>query len=141
MTEHVSTVDFKHLLDDLADDYPFPPHEALMVEMIANALDAKASHIAIRIDPRAKIFEIADNGTGMSLQDFIDYHNLAVSRKRKGIGIGFAGLGAKLGVNLSEVVITETRMPSYWGASRWFFKGDKLIWTESGERTLSANRT
>ncbi len=141
MTEHVSTVDFKHLLEDLADDYPFSPHEALLVEMMANALDAKASHIAIRVDPRLRVLEVADNGTGMGLQDFTDYHNFAVSRKRKGIGIGFAGLGAKLGVKISEVVITETRAPSYRGASRWFFKGDKLVWTESDERTLNANGT
>lgn len=141
MTEHASAVDFKHLLDDLADDYPFPPHEALLVEMIANALDAKAGNIAIRVHPKVRTLEIADSGTGMSLQDFFDYHNFAVSRKRKGVGIGFAGLGAKLGVKLSEVVITETRTPSYWGASRWFFKGDKLVWVESNERTLSSNGT
>jgi hypothetical protein len=141
MTEHVSTVDFRHLLDDLADDYPFPPHEALLVEMIANALDAKASRIFIRTDASTRTLEIMDNGSGMNLQDFIDYHNFAVSRKRKGVGIGFAGLGAKLGVKLSDIVITETRTPTYRGASKWHFRGDRLVWSEIGDRTLPGNGT
>lgn len=141
MTERTSTVDFRHLLDDLADDYPFSPHEALLIEMIANALDAKASHISIRSDSRSRLFEVQDDGAGMSLQDFINYHNFAVSRKRKGVGIGFAGLGAKLGVKLSNVVITETRTGTYQGASKWFFRGDKLLWSEIDQRTLSSNGT
>ncbi len=137
MTEHASTVDFKHLLDDLADDYPFPPHEALLVEMIANALDAKATKISVQADARSMILEIHDDGAGMTPQEFSDYHNFAVSRKRKGVGIGFAGLGAKLGVKLSEVVMTETRTATHRGASKWHFRGDRLIWSETDQHTLT----
>ncbi|MBI4277977.1 MAG: ATP-binding protein [Armatimonadetes bacterium] len=133
---HQSGVNFKHLLDDLVDLYPFAVEEAVLVELIANALDAKARAIRLRLARDETTFEILDDGQGMTRQEFHHYHDFAMSLKRKGFGIGFAGLGAKLGVKTSHEVITETRSREFWGASRWYFRGDRLLWEETSQRTL-----
>jgi hypothetical protein len=121
--KHFSGIDYDHFLDDIRDMYPFGIDEAVLVELIANALDAKTSLLDIRIDPDQNIFEMSDNGSGMTANNFVIYHNFSTSFKRKGHGIGFAGLGAKLALKISEKIVTETRSKYFWGASEWKFTG------------------
>ena len=47
------------------------------------------------------------------------YHDLAASTKARGEGIGFAGVGIKLGLLVAEAVLTETRRGAVHVASRW----------------------
>jgi hypothetical protein len=128
--EHESTIDYEHFLEDLVDMYPFSVEEAILVELIANCLDAKVSIIEINTDKAAKIFEIKDNGEGMTDKEFENYHNFSVTFKEKGKGIGFAGLGAKLALKIAENIITETKSKKFRGASQWRFKGKKPIWID-----------
>ncbi|MGH7564652.1 MAG: hypothetical protein ACREK5_09555 [Gemmatimonadota bacterium] len=47
----------------------------------------------------------------MSRQALSRYHDLAVTGKQRGRSIGFAGVGIKLGLLVSDQVVTETRTP------------------------------
>ncbi len=87
-----STVNFLKLIRDLRQQFPYDPFATLVVETFANSLDAKATHIAIHIDNDA--YKILDNGKGMNQADFEEYHNIASLTKKRGAGIGFAGVGA-----------------------------------------------
>ena len=122
----ISKINARHLLDDLASSYSYSLHEAVLVELIANALDAKCSNVFIDLDPKAKTLTVADDGSGMGADEFEKYHDLAESRKVRGQGIGFAGLGAKLGHQLAGKVLTETRSGGYRDASEWTFRGSDL---------------
>jgi len=102
-------VNLKHLLEDIRDSYSIPIEEAILAELVANALDSKASKIEIYIDPQEKSLTVCDNGEGMRKEDLKEYHNIAATVKIKGKGIGFAGIGAKLALLISKPVITETK--------------------------------
>ena len=132
--KHFSGIDYEHFLDDIRDMYPFGIEEAMLVELIANALDAKTSILEFRIDPERKTFRLVDNGSGMDARGFEHYH-------RKGQGIGFAGLGAKLSLRIAERIITETRSKNIWGASEWHFERKRKtslpVWFDREERTLA----
>ena len=138
--KHYSGIDYEHFLDDIRDMYPFSVDEAVLVELIANALDAKTSLLDVRIDPDQHIFQLTDNGHGMDAKGFEIYHNFSTSFKRKGQGIGFAGLGAKLALKISDRIVTETRSKNFWGASEWKFerkrKGTQPVWYDLDERML-----
>jgi hypothetical protein len=121
--KHYSGIDYDHFLDDIRDMYPFGIEEAILTELIANSLDAKTSLLDMRIDPDRRVFELTDNGSGMTAKGFEMYHNFSTSFKRKGQGIGFAGLGAKLALKISDKIVTETRSKYYRGASEWKFEG------------------
>ena len=84
--KHYSGIDYNHFLDDIRDMYPFSVDEAVLVEIIANSLDARASLVDIRLDPEQRIFELTDNGAGMDAKSFESYHNFSTSFKRKGWG-------------------------------------------------------
>ena len=112
-------VNLKHLLEDIRDSYPFQQEEAIITELIANALDSGASRIRFLIDPSLHTFSIVDNGQGMSQKDFEEYHDIASSGKIRGKGIGFAGIGAKLSLLLSENVVTETRDKTNHKSTTW----------------------
>ncbi len=138
--KHYSGIDYDHFLDNVRDMYPFSVLEAILTELIANALDAKTSLIDLRVDPENRILEIVDNGSAMDKRGFEMYHNFSTSFKRKGHGIGFAGLGAKLALKVSDSVVTETRQTEgtpgrrgrtgkprrksapFWGTSEWKFE-------------------
>lgn len=153
--KHYSGIDYEHFLNDIRDMYPFSIDEAVIVELIANALDAKTTLLDIRIDPEQKIFELTDNGKGMTGRGFELYHNFSTSFKRKGYGIGFAGLGAKLALKISDKIVTETRQKSasaksFWGTSEWKFEKPKRrrshtssqpVWYDLEERTLTHHGT
>lgn len=102
-------VNLKHLLEDIRDSYLIPLEEAIIVELVANALDSKASKIEFYVNPQEKSFTISDNGEGMKRKALKEYHNIAATAKIKGKGIGFAGIGAKLALLISKLVITETK--------------------------------
>jgi len=148
---HYSGIDYEHFLDDIRDMYPFSIGEAVLVEIIANSLDAKSTLIDIRVDPERGFIEITDNGTGMDARGFEMYHNFSTSFKRKGHGIGFAGLGAKLALKVSDSIITETRRSNeslgkkhrnseFWSASEWKFERKGKIampvWYDVEQKTL-----
>ena len=56
--KHFSGIDYEHFLGDVRDMYPFSIDEAILVEPIANALDAKTGLLEIRIDPKQRTFEL-----------------------------------------------------------------------------------
>lgn len=138
--KHYSGIDYEHFLDDIRDMYPFSVEEAVLVELVANSLDAKTSLIDIRFDPAENLFHLTDNGHGMEAKGFEMYHNFSTSFKRKGQGIGFAGLGAKLALRISERIVTETRSKKFWGTSEWKFERKRKtahpVWYDLQERTL-----
>ena len=94
---NLSKVNARHLLDDLASGYTYALEEAVLVELIANSLDAKCSNVYIDLSTQSSTLTVRDDGQGMDPDAFEKYHDLAESRKERGSGIGFAGLGAKLG--------------------------------------------
>jgi hypothetical protein len=112
-------VDLLHLLEDLRDAYPGSIEETILTEIVANSLDSGASEITVRADPVAETLTVTDNGTGMSRQALARYHDLASTSKRRGRSIGFAGVGIKLGLLVSEQVVTETRRARTHLATSW----------------------
>ncbi len=102
-------VNIKHLLEDIRDSYRAPLEEVILTELIANALDSKATTIAFSLDRTAKRMRCVDDGCGMKRSQLREYHNIATTTKTKGTGIGFAGVGAKLSLLLAERVVTESK--------------------------------
>jgi len=141
MATHQSNVNFKNLIQDLAGMYPYEIREIVLVETIANALDAKAERINISFDKNENVLVIQDNGNGMDKKTFAKYHDFSVSLKTRGSGIGFAGLGAKIAFNSAQKVITETRSLDYEAASNWYLKNERLIWEEIPARKISETGT
>jgi len=122
-----STVsDWKKLIRDFRDQFPYDPLTALIVETFANALDAKATKIEIHID--GNVYKIVDNGKGTTSYEFKEYHNIASLTKQRGEGIGFAGIGAKVFLDRAEYIITETKSRNFSGATYWAFYGESLEW-------------
>ncbi len=128
--KHKSTTDYRHFLEDLAGMYPFSIEEAVLVETIANCLDARAGVIKICTDKAAMTFAIGDDGKGMDRQEFENYHNFSMTFKEKGKGIGFAGLGAKLALSIADRIVTETGSAKRRRASAWEFKGKEPVWED-----------
>ncbi len=131
MSKHESSVNFENLIKDLADMYPYDVGIVVLIELIANALDSKATQIQVEYNPQEKSLVITDNGMGMTQQDFDQYHDFAAGLKTRGVGIGFAGVGAKISFNIASQVMTETKSPSYSGGSNWYLESKKrLIWED-----------
>jgi hypothetical protein len=137
--EGKSSVNVKRLVQNIADQYPFEPRIAAIIELVANSLDAKASLIEIIYNKRDCVLEILDNGFGMSKQQFREYHDFASSTKTRGQGIGFAGQGAKLALNFCKKVTTETWSSNYRGYSEWHLKGNDAPFKIYDARLLSLN--
>ena len=112
-------VDLQHLLEDLRDAYTGALEETILTEVVANALDSGATLISLRTDPANGMLTIVDDGRGMQRRELARYHDVAASSKARGEGIGFAGVGIKLGLLLSREVITETRRGATHVATRW----------------------
>lgn len=108
-------VNVPHLLDDFLDMYPYGPVECLVVETIANSLDAGAGLIDVSTDPQEGIYRAEDWGKGMNRSEFEDYPVIALSARQKGRGIGFAGIGSKLYWGLCERTVTKTRSNGFCG--------------------------
>ena len=101
-------VDRVHNLENLLDMYEYNELDVLVNEAIANAVDAFREHKVkngrIDITMTKKNNEIGylsfhNNAPPMTKSQFYGkdgYHKVSFSSKRKGDGIGFAGVGAKL---------------------------------------------
>ena len=107
--QNETRVNLRHLLEDMRDSYSTPLEEVILTELIANALDSKATRIDFFVDTTARFIRCVDNGGGMKRQQLKEYHNIASSDKVRGQGIGFAGVGAKLSLLLAERVVTESK--------------------------------
>ncbi len=118
--------DWKKLIKDFRDQFPYDPLTALIVETFANALDARATQVDIKVDD--DVYEITDNGKGMTAFEFKEYHNIASLTKRRGEGIGFAGVGAKIFLDRAWHIITETKFKGLDRATYWAFHGESLEW-------------
>ena len=112
-------VDLLHLLEDLRDAYPGSIEETILTEIAANALDSRATQISFECDPAQSTLTTVDNGTGMKRRELARYHDVAASTKSRGQGIGFAGVGIKLGLLVCEEVLTETRRGKSHVATSW----------------------
>ena len=112
-------VDLQHLLEDLRDAYTGALEETILTEVVANALDSDATHIRLLTNSADAALTIVDDGRGMQRRELARYHDVAASAKMRGEGIGFAGVGIKLGLLVSREVITETRRGATHVASRW----------------------
>jgi hypothetical protein len=112
-------VDLHHLLEDLRDAYPGALEETILTEIVANSLDSGAASISIRTDPGEGVLVVVDDGRGMSKRELARYHDIAASSKARGEGIGFAGVGIKLGLLVCEEVLTETWRGDRRIATRW----------------------
>jgi len=112
-------VDLLHLLEDLRDAYPGALEETILTEIVANALDSGAARIDLAADAEAGTFTAMDNGTGMTRRELSRYHDLAATTKKRGRGIGFAGVGIKLALLACEEAVTETRRGTTHVATVW----------------------
>jgi hypothetical protein len=112
-------VDLQHLLEDLRDAYTGSLEETILTEVIANALDSGATRVRLLTSSADATLTIVDDGRGMQRRELARYHDIAASTKRRGEGIGFAGVGIKLGLLVSREVITETRRGATHVATRW----------------------
>ncbi len=123
-------VDLLHLLEDLADAYPGALEETVLVEMVANSLDSGASVISLLADPAGPTLTMIDDGIGMRRAELRRFHDVAASVKTRGDGIGFAGVGIKLGLLVSADVLTESRRGKDHVATTWALSSRKRApWT------------
>lgn len=129
-----STVHFLKLIQTLRDQFPYNALTALIVETFANSLDAASSRIDIFVGNN--FFKILDNGKGMDYEEFTDYHNVASLSKKRGEGIGFAGVGAKIFLDRAEYVFTETKDKRFHAATYWAFYGESLQWVPKQVQNL-----
>jgi hypothetical protein len=116
-------VDLLRLLEDLRDAYPGPTDETILTEIVANALDSGAGTISVLTDPATSTFTLVDDGLGMRRRELARYHDVAISSKTRGQGIGFAGVGIKLALLVSREVVTETRRGGKHVATSWALGG------------------
>ena len=107
------------MLEDLRDAYPGALEETILTEIVANSLDSGAGSIVLAPDPERATITVIDDGRGMVRRELTRYHDLAASSKTRGHGIGFAGVGIKLGLLLAEEVITETKRGKVHVATSW----------------------
>lgn len=112
-------IDLQHLLEDLRDAYPGALEETILTEIVANSLDSDATRVSFLTDPAQAALVAIDDGRGMTRRELARYHDVAASSKTRGEGIGFAGVGIKLGLLLCDEVLTETRRGDVHIATRW----------------------
>jgi hypothetical protein len=112
-------VDLEHLLEDIRDAYPGSLEETIVTEIVANSLDSGATQIRLEAHPSDATLLVVDDGSGMARRELARYHDIAASSKGRGEGIGFAGVGIKLGILASEEVFTETRRGKTHVATSW----------------------
>ena len=137
-----SKVNFRKLVRDLADMYGESTFDVVVSELVANALDAQPSTISLDWDEKKRTLIVADDGDGMDEETFQRYHDFAVDLKRRGDGIGFAGIGAKISFNIADRVVTETRCSGIHSASDWRWRSDGALgWNHVKPVRLKANGT
>jgi hypothetical protein len=134
-------------LRNFLEMYTFRDEEVLVLEAVANALDAKADNVNIMFERSGANYYVrfVNDAPGMSEQDFENYHTLSLSSKSKGQGIGFAGVGAKifLASDDGSEIITATMNGDGLLASRMYRQGEQIEYdmsTKVGlDRILSGN--
>ena len=142
MQENHSRVNFRKLVRDLADMYHDATFDVVLSELVANALDARASEISINWDSSRRVLVVTDDGNGMNANAFEQYHDFAAELKTRGDGIGFAGMGAKVSFNIADRVITETRHDGAVNASDWSWRDDgSLRWNRITSNQLKTEGT
>jgi hypothetical protein len=62
----------------------------------------------------------------MTPWEFREYHNIASLTRRRGEGIGFAGVGAKIFLERAEYTLTETKFRTFQCATNWAFREKSL---------------
>src|SRR6266481_3824976 len=72
--------------------------ETILTEIVANSLDSGARRIQLAADAATAGLVVVDDGSGMRRRELARYHDIASSAKTRGQGIGFAGVGIKLGL-------------------------------------------
>jgi hypothetical protein len=112
-------VDLLHLLEDLRDAYPGATEETILAEIVANSLDSGARSVTFTTDAAGATLTIVDDGRGMRRRELARYHDVAASAKVRGEGIGFAGVGIKIALLVSETVLTETRLARHHTSTIW----------------------
>ena len=133
--EHNIEIDVLHTLENFKDAYD-DESSVVVLEAMANALDAKADRVDITIMDRHITFR--DNGPGMNKKQFKAYHKISGSNKIKGHGIGFAGVGAKvyLAIWKNTVIHTETFGDEGAFASDMRVRYGKPKWDECDSNTV-----
>src|SRR5207247_7149532 len=104
---------------DRRDAYPGALEETILTEIVANSLDSGARRIQLAADAATAGLVVVDDGSGMRRRELARYHDIASSAKTRGQGIGFAGVGIKLGLLVCEEVLTETRRGKSHVATSW----------------------
>jgi hypothetical protein len=112
-----SEVNVRKMIQMQRETYQFPDGEEWRItvsELIANSLDSKPTWIKIGLNEGDELgfFTITceDNGMGMDKENFKKYHDIyTITKTRRSGTIGFAGIGAKLTLDLCERVVTETK--------------------------------
>jgi len=124
--ERHSSVNWRKVLDNYRSNYNYAETwEITVLELLANAVDAKATDIKFRFyrDENNVTIICMDNGKGMNYSQFIEYHNLGSLSKDKTTGtIGFAGIGAKLCIDLCDKIYSETSNGKEVYSSEWWYK-------------------
>ena len=92
------TIKLLATLQSLLGMYEYDRMEVLVLEAVANGIDAGADTINIRFERsrEKRYITFHNNGVVMNETDFENYHTVSASTKKKGEGIGFAGVGAKI---------------------------------------------
>jgi hypothetical protein len=140
-------INVRQVIQDFLEGYSSEPEEVMVVESIANSLDAGASNIRVSLwrTDKGDFFSISDDGAGMTEEAFKhSYHALALSNKVKGETIGFAGVGGKLYLAMLEAgdsIYTETRSTTFSGASELAMIGDNVKWKQVPPRGKITGRT
>jgi len=143
-----SEVNVRKMIQMQRDAYQVPDGEEWRItvsELIANSLDSEATWIKIGLNKGDKpgFFTITceDNGMGMDKENFKRYHDIyTITKTRRSGTIGFAGIGAKLTLDLCERVETETKsqQDNYYH-SDWYFVGGTNV--SSGSTCTTCGET
>ena len=112
-----SKVNIRKMVQTTRESYQVPEGEEWRItvsELIANSLDSESKWIKMSAwgDENSKLFTIVceDDGKGMNKENFEKYHDIyTITKSRRSGTIGFAGIGAKLTLDLCKKVITETK--------------------------------
>jgi hypothetical protein len=133
-------VDLLPLLEDLRDAYPGLLEETILTEVIANSLDLGANRIQLSANSAESTLTVVDNGSGMQRRELGRYHDVAASTKSRGQGIGFARVGIKLSLLVSQEVLTETKRGNTHVATRWHLSSRyRAPWKWGPPKGLSMN--
>ena len=129
MARQVS-INILQTLQNLLGMYKYPDEEVLVLEAMANGIDAGAKSIRITFDRDGggNYVTFENDGAPMSEGAFRDYHTISSSTKTKGRGIGFAGVGAKIFMAAWEQaeIVTVTGRRRRVMASRMFRRGEEV---------------